>query len=50
MTQKTIIKRQAYVTPDTSATIIEQDLNFMASGGQSALQDMELNELYDEDF
>lgn len=49
MTQKTINCKQAYSTPDTSVVLIAQELNFMASGN-TTLNDMEYEEIFDEDF
>ena len=49
MTQRTIIQRQAYVTPDTSVVAIRQEQCFLASGNNT-LSDMDYNDIFDEDF
>ena len=47
--QKTLTIR-TYEAPDTSAMLITQEHCFVATTGQKTLNDMDVNELYDEDF
>jgi len=50
MMKSSINTPATYEAPVTFAVLIEQEHNFTATTGKKALQDMTVEELFDEDF
>lgn len=44
------MNRQAYVAPETSVDIIEQERCFLSEVSKKKLSDMELYQMFEEDF